>query len=92
MPQQNASRDDNTVTGKLAVLNTDTVQGTHLVKIAINPTNGGIEVDKVATISFAMIPVSSNDDNFVKCWLFQGTDGKKYPAVATSSGNLLITT
>lgn len=89
---QNASRDDNTVAGKLAVLNTDSVQGQHLVKIAINPVDGGIKVDTTSTISFPMIPVAPNDNNYVKCWLFQGTNGKTYPAVATSSGNLLITT
>ena len=86
----NASRDNNFITGKLAVLNTDTVQGTNLVKIAINPSNGGIKVDQTSTISFTMLPVAKKDDNYVNCWLFQGTDGKTYPAVATSTGNLLI--
>ena len=89
---KNASRDDNNVTGKLAVLNTDSVQGTNLVKIAIDPVSGGINVDEVSTISFPMLPVAPNDNNYVKCWLFQGTDGKTYPAVATVQGNLLITT
>jgi hypothetical protein len=92
MPQQNASRDNNNITGKLAVLNTDTIQGTHLVRIAINSTSGGISVDEAATISFPMLPVAPRDDDYVGVWLFQGTDGKTYPAVATSSGSLLITT
>ena len=92
MPQQNASRDNNFVTSKLACLNTDTKQGTNLVKIKINSSNGGIEVDETSTISFTMLPVAPKDDNYVNCWLFQGTDGKTYPAVATSSGALLVTT
>jgi hypothetical protein len=89
---KNASRDDNNITGKLAVLNTDSVQGTNLVKIAIDPVSGGIAVDSSSAISFPMLPVAPNDNNYVKCWLFQGTNGKTYPAVATTSGNLLITT
>lgn len=86
-----ASRDDNFVTDKLAVLNTDTVQGTNLVQIAIDSVTGGILTNDTATISFTMVPVSPKDVNYVNCWLFQGTDGKTYPAVADSSGKLLIT-
>lgn len=89
---QNASRDANNATSKLAVLNTDTKQGTNLVKIKINSTNGGIEVDETSAISFTMLPVAPKDDNYVNVWTFQGTDGKTYPCVATSAGAILINT
>jgi hypothetical protein len=92
MPQQNAVRDANFVTSKLACLNTDTKQGQHLVKIAINAADGGILCDMTSTISFTMLPVAPKDDNYVNVWTFQGTDGKTYPCVANSNGNLLINT
>ncbi len=76
--------------GKLAVLNTDTVQGTHLVPISINPLNKAIKVNSVDTISFTMVPIDSRDANYVDCWLFQGGDGLTYPAVANADGELLI--
>lgn len=85
-----ALRDQNTVTSKIAVLNTDTVQGQHLVRIHINPSNNGIKVNTTATISFVMQPVDPRDENYATCWLFQGTDGLIYPAVATAEGALLI--
>lgn len=85
-----APRDQNNVTGKLAVLNTDTVQGQNLVPIAIVDTTGAIQVDEDATISFTMQPVSPKDQNYVNCWMFEGTDGLVYPAVATAEGKLLI--
>jgi hypothetical protein len=85
----NALRDSNNVPSKLAVLNTDTVQGTNLVPIQITSANS-IMVDKISTISFTMVPVSPKDGNYANCWLFQGTDGNTYPAVATSAGAILI--
>lgn len=85
-----AGRDGNFVPSKLAVLNTDTVQGTTLVPIRINPSNSGILVNTTATISFTMVPVAPRDPNYVPCWLFEGTDGLTYPAVATIDGELLI--
>ena len=85
-----APRDQNNITGKLAVLNTDTVQGQNLVPIAIDDATGAIQVDEDATISFTMQPVSPKDQNYVNCWMFEGTDGLVYPAVATSTGKLLI--
>ncbi len=87
-----ASRDQNHIAGKLAVLNTDTVQGQHLVRIAINTDNKAIKVNHTATISFTMVPIDPHDQNYVDCWLFQGDDGLTYPAVATSDGELLIDT
>lgn len=86
----NASRDQNHVPGKLAVLNTDTVQGQHLVPIAINISNGGISIDETSTISFTMMPIDPHDENYVDCWLFQGADGLTYPAVATAAGEVLV--
>ncbi|MDE2015932.1 MAG: hypothetical protein KGI72_05415 [Patescibacteria group bacterium] len=86
----NSARDDNFIPSKLAVLNTDGVQGTNLVKLAINGTNGGLRVNSTATISFTMEPIDPRDKNYIGCWSFEGTDGKVYPAVATSVGELLI--
>lgn len=84
-----APRDQNNVTGKLACLNTDTVQGQHLVPIVVD-SNGVIQISEVATISFTMAPVDPKDQNYVNCWLFQGSNGLVYPAVATSDGKLLV--
>jgi hypothetical protein len=86
-----APRDQNFVTGKLAVLNTDTVQGTNLVPIAINPANNRIKFITGGTINFTMQPVSPKDPNYANCWLFEGvTDGLTYPAVATADGEVLL--
>lgn len=82
--------DQNTVSSKLACLNTDTVQGTNLVRIKINSTNNGICINETDTISFTMQPVDPRDENFRTCWLFEGTDGNVYPAVANSDGELLV--
>lgn len=90
-PSQTASRDENHVPAKLAVLNTDTVQGTNLVQIKVD-AQGLLNVDPVATISFTMQPVDPQDQNYVNVWLFEGTDGSTYPAVATADGELLIST
>lgn len=85
-----ALKDGNSVSTLLACLNTDTVQGTHLVAIAIDPISKGILIDTSATISFTMVPIAPKDVNSSACWLFEGTDGKTYPAVATSTGVLLV--
>lgn len=85
-----AIRDQNRVTAKLAVLNTDTVQGQHLVRIAENPVSRGILINTTATISFTMVPIDPKDANYVNVWLFEGDDGLTYPAVATASGELLV--
>lgn len=85
-----ALKDQNHVSSKLAVLNTDTVQGTHLVNLSYVEATKGINVNHTATISFTMTPVSPQDENYVDCWLFEGTDGLLYPAVATASGELLV--
>lgn len=86
----NSPRDNNDVPARLAVLNTDTVQGTNLVPISIVESTGGININNRATISFTMQPVDPRDQNYVDCWLFEGTDGLTYPAVATASGELLV--
>jgi hypothetical protein len=85
-----APRDQNNVPAKLACLNTDTVQGTNLVPVTVNGTTGGINIDHTSTISFTMVPVDPRDQNYIGCWLFEGTDGLTYPAVATAAGELLI--
>lgn len=83
-------RDNNNIPARLACLNTDTVQGTNLVPIGINPLTNRILATPYATISFTMQPIDPRDANYVGCWLFQGTDGLTYPAVATADGRLLI--
>ena len=86
----NAPKDQNYRPAKLAVLNTDTIQGTNLVTNQYNESNDGIKVNTTDTISFTMQPVTPKDENYVDCWLFQGSDGLLYPAVANASGELLI--
>lgn len=89
----NALKDGSSVATLLAVLNTDTVQGTTKVRIALNPSTHGIKVNTIASISFTMQPIDPRDENYVGVWAFQGnTDGLLYPAVATSIGELLIRT
>lgn len=86
----NALKDGNSVATLLAVLNTDSVQGTNKVRIAVNPSGHGIKVNKVATISFTMKPIDPRDENYVGVWAFESADHQLYPAVATSVGELLI--
>ncbi len=87
----NAVQDENRVFSKLAVLNTDTIQGENLVTIKVTAA-GLLKVNSTATISFTPQPVAPSDENWQKVWLFQGSDGLTYPAVATSDGELLIET
>lgn len=85
-----AIRDQNHVPSKLAVLNTDTVQGTHLVTLKINGSNEML-TNTTASISFTMVSIDPHDHNYVDVWCFQGdSDGLVYPAVATADGELLI--
>lgn len=91
MPEA-APRDSNNIPAKLAVLNTDTVQGTTLVPIEIDASSGAIQVTDTDTISFTMQPVDPKDPNYVNVWLFEGTNGLTYPAVANAFGQLLIDT
>lgn len=72
------------------MLNTDTVQGQHLVPITINVSNGGISINTTDTISFTMVAIDPHDDNWKKVWCFQGDDGLVYPAVANADGELLV--
>lgn len=85
-----APRDQNNIPSRLAVLNTDTVQGTNLVPVRINPISKGIKINTSDTISFTMRPVDPKDENYVNCWFFEGADGLTYPAVADSEGKLLV--
>lgn len=86
----NAVRDQNFVPGKMAVLNTDTVQGTNKVRIAIEESSGSMRVNVTDTISFTMVPIDAQDENYVDCMMFVGQDGLSYPWVANSSGEVLI--
>ena len=86
---QAQNRDDNFVIPRLAVLNSDPVQGINIVPIQINSSNQ-ILCNTTDTISFTMHPVSPRNKNYLGVWLFQGTDGKTYPAVANANGELLV--
>jgi hypothetical protein len=83
-------RDGNNVPARLAVLNTDTVQGTNLVPIEVHGTPSRVKINPHAVISFTMVPIDPRDPNYVGCWLFKGLDGLVYPAVATADGELLV--
>lgn len=86
-----ALKDSNSAASLLAVLNTDTVQGTNLVRIAIDSVTNGVEIDTTSGISFTMKSIDPRDQNYVGVWCFEGTsDGLLYPAVATSTGKLLV--
>ncbi len=84
-----APRDQNSITGKLAVLNTDTVQGQNFVPIVCS-ADGFIRTVQGGTINFTMVPVDPKDQNYVNCWLFKGLNGLLYPAVADENGKLLV--
>ena len=87
---ENAVRDQNFVPSKLAVLNTDSVQGTNLVRIKVNPATGGMLINTVDGISFTMVPIDPQDENYVNCATWQGSDGFMYPWVADADGAVLI--
>jgi len=86
----NAPLDQNHIPAMLACLNTDTVQGTNLVPITVDDSNGGVMISKTATISFTMEPIDPKDENYKDCMLCTGTDNLTYPAVATADGELLV--
>lgn len=83
------NRDDDYVIPRLAVLNSDPIQGLNIVPIQINSKNQ-ILCNTVDTINFTMRPVSPRNVNYLGVWLFQGLDGKTYPAVANQYGELLV--
>lgn len=85
-----ALKDSSSVSSLIAVLNTDTVQGQHLVRLAVNPLNNAIKINTTAAISFVMKPLDSKDENSSQVWAFQGSDGQLYPAVGTATGALLV--
>ena len=87
---ENAIRDQNHVTAGLAVLNTDTVQGTNKVRVKYAEAGDGMKINTVDTISFTMVPIDPKDDNYVNCMTFEGTDGLVYPWVANADGAVLI--
>lgn len=87
---ENAVRDQNHIPSRLAVLNTDTTQGTNKVRIAINESNGGMKINTDDTISFTMVPIDDQDENYVDCMMFVGSDGLTYPWVANTDGEVLI--
>ncbi len=90
MASQNAIRDENNTTAALACLNTDTVQGTNLVRIKINTSNDGMMVNSTDVASFTMVPIDEKDQNYINCMTWEGTDGLLYPWVADANGAVLI--
>lgn len=75
----------------LAVLNTDTVQGQHLVRIKRDEVTGQLLTNTSATISFSMIPnILPKDENGVQVIGLKGSDGNVYPMVATADGEILV--
>ncbi len=82
--------DQNTENTALAVLNTDTVQGTNLVRIKIDEATGGMLINDTATISFTMQPVGKNDQNYRNVLLWAGSNGLPYPWVADADGQVLV--
>ncbi len=90
MSSENAIRDQNFIPSALAVLNTDTVQGTNNVRIKANESNSGMKINTTSTISFTMQPIDEQDENYVDCMTFTGSDGLLYPWVADSDGKVLI--
>lgn len=87
----NAKPDENFVYSKTAVLNTDTVQGTNLVRLVCNENNfNSIKISTTAIISFNMVPIDERDENYRTCLTFTGSDGRLYPCVATADGELLV--
>lgn len=87
-----APADQNHVRARLAVLNTDTIQGANLVPIKMNESNGGFKANTTDTISFIMSPIDPRDENYVECMMFVGSDGLTYPWVANADGEVLIDT
>ncbi len=85
----NEPRDNNRIAGRLAVLNTDPIQGINLVPVQISGNNR-ILCNTTDGISFVMNPIDPRDENYVGCWLFQGSDGRTYPAVANENGEVLV--
>ncbi len=86
----NALIDQNTEGSGLAVLNTDTVQGQHLVRIAISESNSGMKTNSLDTISFTMVPVGKDDENYRYVLMWEGTDGLPFPFVANAAGEVLV--
>lgn len=88
-----ALKDGNSVATLLAVLNTDTIQGTNKVRIAIDSSTHAILIDETSSISFTPVPIDPKDENYIGVWAFEGkSNGLLYPAVATSFGALLVNT
>ncbi len=88
MASENAIRDQNFVTSGLAVLNTDSVQGANKIRVKID--SDSMKVTLTASIGFTMVPIDAEDENYVDCLTFVGSDGLVYPWVATASGAVLI--
>lgn len=88
----NTILDQNNVSSGLAVLNTDTVQGTNKVRIKCNGASSRMKVNETDTISFTMVPIDPRDENYRWCMIFTGSDNLIYPWVANASGEVLIDT
>lgn len=85
----NAKRDQNNVPTLLGVLDTN---GTTLVRVKVNPTNHGLEIDDDTTGTDHGPTNAPRDENFVTALIgVSSADGTTPVAVyADSDGNLLI--
>lgn len=82
-----AKIDQNYIKSRLGVLNTD---GITIIPIACNEVDGSMKINTTDTISFTMTPISPQDQNYVNCMLFVGSDGLTYPWVCNASGEVLV--
>lgn len=85
-----APHDQNWVKAKLGVLCTD---GVTTIPIAINPANGGMEVDETSTIGFVPGTIDFRDKNYQSCWMAKNSvDGTTIPIFVNAQGAVLIST
>lgn len=85
----NAKRDENNIPTLLAV---DEADGTTIVRVGVNPTNHGLEIDDNTTGNDFGTPNAKRDENNVPALMaVSSADGVTPVAVyTTSAGNLLI--
>lgn len=84
----NAIADQNFVRSKLGVW---CVDGTTLIPIAIDSSNGGLKVDTTSTIGFTPGSIDFRDENYKPCWMAENSvDGTPIPIFVNSDGAILV--
>lgn len=90
MSNQQANKDDNSVSTLLGVLKTD---GQSTIRIKGNSSNGGIKASINGVGTNMVSVVAKKDDNDVSTMmLVSSTDGTNIAVAADSSGNILMET